>query len=103
MTFTSILMYSTWQTVTSTHTYIYIYIFTGFDEVLNLPYMHSEIVPSANFNRYISAFITIKFLDFVHRLDFYKQKTQSFGNRSSFRNVVVSVRRNPDDGQSPEA
>jgi hypothetical protein len=25
------------------------------------------------------------------------------GNRSSFRNVVFSVCRNPDDGQSPEA
>jgi hypothetical protein len=24
--------------------------------------------------------ITIKLLDFVHRPDFYKQKTQSFGN-----------------------
>jgi hypothetical protein len=45
----------------------------------------------------------IKLLDFVHRPDFYKQKTQRFGNRSSFRNVVFSDCRNPDDGQSPEA
>jgi hypothetical protein len=83
-----------------------------------------------------SGFITTKLLDFVHRPDFYKQKTQRFGNwicfrlqagegtystekpkaclstgdartkernRSSFRNVVFSVCRNPDDGQSPEA
>jgi hypothetical protein len=29
--------------------------------------------------------------------------TPEDGNRSSFRNVVFSVCRNPDDGQSPEA
>jgi hypothetical protein len=47
--------------------------------------------------------VTIKLLDFVHRPDFYKQKTQHFGNWICFRNVVFSVCRNPDDGQSPEA
>jgi hypothetical protein len=30
-------------------------------------------------------FITIKLLDFVHRPDFYKQKTQHFGNWICFR------------------
>jgi hypothetical protein len=30
-------------------------------------------------------FITIKLLDFVHRPDFYKQKTQRFGNWICFR------------------
>jgi hypothetical protein len=82
-----------------------------------------------------SILITTKLLEFVHRPDFYKQKTQRFGNwiwhrqniacgeasfwffcrvgappsspedgnRSSFRNVMFSVCRNPDDGQSPEA
>jgi hypothetical protein len=29
--------------------------------------------------------ITIKLLDFVHRPDFYKQKTQRFGNWICFR------------------
>jgi hypothetical protein len=32
-----------------------------------------------------SSFITIKLLDFVHRPDFYKQKTQRFGNWICFR------------------
>jgi hypothetical protein len=32
-----------------------------------------------------SLFITIKLLDFVHRTDFYKQKTQRFGNWIHFR------------------
>jgi hypothetical protein len=53
--------------------------------------------------RILAYTITIKLLDFVHRPDFYKQKTQRFGNRSSFRNVVFSVCRIPDDGQSAEA
>jgi hypothetical protein len=30
-------------------------------------------------------FIITKLLDFVHRLDFYKQKTQRFGNWICFR------------------
>jgi hypothetical protein len=30
-------------------------------------------------------FITVKLLDFVHRPDFYKQKTQRFGNWICFR------------------
>jgi hypothetical protein len=42
--------------------------------------------------------ITIKLLDYAHRPDFYKQKTQSFGKW-----IVFCVCRNPDDGQSPEA
>jgi hypothetical protein len=52
---------------------------------------------------YTNLLITTKLLDFVHRPDFYKQKTQRFGNWICFRNVVFSVCRNPDDGQSPEA
>jgi hypothetical protein len=46
--------------------------------------------------------ITTKRLDFVHRPDFYNQKKR-FGHWICFRNVVFSVCRNPDDGQSPEA
>jgi hypothetical protein len=37
------------------------------------------------FANYTSTFITIKLLDFVHRPDFYKQKTQRFGNWICFR------------------
>jgi hypothetical protein len=33
----------------------------------------------------LHVFITIKLLDFVHRPDFYKQKTKHFGNWICFR------------------
>jgi hypothetical protein len=62
------------HTHTHTHTHIYIYIYTH-------THTHTYIYIYTHTHTHNAvSLITIKLLNFVHRPDFYKQKTQRFGN-----------------------
>jgi endonuclease III-like uncharacterized protein len=74
--------------------------------IMQFPYyvdLLSKYSPKHPDPKQVQSINTTKLLDFVHRPDFYKQKTQRFGNWICFRNAVFSVCRNPDDGQGPKA